>query len=231
MPRLARTVGLAAAIGLLAGSVSAQVRFELRDGLVYLSAVDASAAQVLQAWATEGDVRILHAEGLSTDPLTIVLDGVPERRALDEVLSSVPGYVARERAAGVRGKSRYAVLLVLSETQVREGVTAEQAFDEALAQAPAGDVSTAERIVDSRDLPPPAPGSPNGPVGLTPAHPSQAAPPPLAFGADDAAALTAAGRDPGVNPIPLDVPPPTRSPDAGASRSEDPVPPVDPSRR
>ena len=111
MPRLARTVSLAAALGLLAGSVSAQVRFELRDGLVYLSAVDASAAQVLLAWATEGGVRILHAEGLSTDPLTIVLDGVPERRALAEgpelgarlrgegAGRGVPGEVAVRRAA------------------------------------------------------------------------------------------------------------------------------------
>ena len=131
------------------------------------------------------------------------------------------------------------MLLVLTETQVREGVTAEEAFDEARAQEPDADASTGERIVDSRDLPPRAPGSPNGPVGLTPAHPSQTAPPPLAFGADDAAALTAAGRDPGVNPIPLDLPPPTRPPDAGASRSEDPVPatppepvpPADPPRR
>ena len=67
------------------------VRLEIRNGRVWLSATDATARQILTTWARAGETRIVNAEQTRSDRLTLRLEGVSEADALDIVLRSAGG--------------------------------------------------------------------------------------------------------------------------------------------
>jgi hypothetical protein len=109
-----------------AGTASAQqVSLTLRDGRATLVTQNASVRQILAEWERQGRVRILGAERLATSqPLTITLNDVTERQALDIVLRGVPGYMAVDRAEAVAGASRYDRLVLLARTTTPVAQTA-----------------------------------------------------------------------------------------------------------
>ena len=100
------------AVGLLVGFVTsaaaqAPLRLQISDGRVTLHAENVPIRTILAEWARVGGTTILNGDRVAGTPLTLELEGVPERRALDIVLRSVSGYVVAARQAGKPGASIY----------------------------------------------------------------------------------------------------------------------------
>lgn len=96
---MARRVLLAAALLLATALPSAaqSISLSLRDGRVTLVTQNATPAAILAEWARQGQVRIVDAERVPGTPLTLRLENVPEREALDIVLRGAAGYIAAPR--------------------------------------------------------------------------------------------------------------------------------------
>lgn len=105
---------LVVGVCLLATSASADVRVTVADGLVSISAQDATTRQILAEWARVGQMRIVNLDRVSGAPMTIELSNVPETQALDTLLRQMSGYLAAPRAVAVPGASRYDRLYLMT---------------------------------------------------------------------------------------------------------------------
>jgi len=86
----------------------------LKDGLVTLDATNATPAAILAEWARVGGTRVVDGEKVTGAPVTLKLEGTPERQALDIVLRSAAGYIAAPRTAGgVSGASQFDRIVVM----------------------------------------------------------------------------------------------------------------------
>lgn len=102
---------LSAALPAWAQSVS----LSLRDGRVTLITQNATPAAILAEWARLGQVKVVDAERVPGTPLTLRLENVSEREALDIVLRGAAGYIAAPRAQQVAGNvSRFDRVLVMA---------------------------------------------------------------------------------------------------------------------
>jgi hypothetical protein len=90
------------------------VELTLRDGRVSLVATDATPAQIFDAWSRAGGVAVINAERLPSTPVTMRLDDVPEEQALETVLRSVSGYLARRRVVADASRSLFDRIVILA---------------------------------------------------------------------------------------------------------------------
>jgi hypothetical protein len=100
-------------LGLASASPAGQVKLEIRDGLVTLDARDATIREIFAEWARVGQTRVMNAERVPGGPVTLQLNAVPERKALDIVLRSVAGYVAAPRTVAQSAGSQYDRILLM----------------------------------------------------------------------------------------------------------------------
>jgi hypothetical protein len=97
-----------------AGPAAAQaMKLEFHEGRVTLSAQNVALRQVLNEWARLGGTKIVNGDRVPGGLVTLELNGVPERQALDILLRSASGYLAGPRPAGTPGASAYASILIL----------------------------------------------------------------------------------------------------------------------
>lgn len=75
------------------------VQLSVGDGRLSLVAVNATPAQIFDAWSKAGGILVVNADRLSGPPLTLTLENVPEEQALDTLLRPVTGYLARRRTS------------------------------------------------------------------------------------------------------------------------------------
>jgi hypothetical protein len=75
------------------------VRLTFKDGLIWLSANDATAAQILAEWSRVGGTTIVNAERISGPPLKLELNGVLEMEALEILLRPAGGFIAAARVS------------------------------------------------------------------------------------------------------------------------------------
>jgi hypothetical protein len=106
------------AAGILVGvaasaAAQAPLRLQISDGRVTLHAENVPVRTILAEWARVGGTTILNGDRVAGAPLTLELEGVPERRALDIVLRSVSGYVVAAREPGKPGASLYDRIMIL----------------------------------------------------------------------------------------------------------------------
>jgi len=92
----------------------AELRLGFREGRVTLVARDVSVRQILAEWAKVGGTQVVNLDRISAAPVTLQLDGVPERQALEVILRSVAGYVAAPRRPENPGVSQYDRILVMA---------------------------------------------------------------------------------------------------------------------
>src|SRR5688572_7584581 len=112
-----RILTLAAVLSLAhAGVVSAQVKLEFNDGRVNLSAQNAPVRAILAEWTRLGGTTIVNAEKVTGPAVTLELQGVPERQALDIVLRGVPGYMFAARENPTSTSSRFDRVMILAST-------------------------------------------------------------------------------------------------------------------
>jgi hypothetical protein len=107
---LAGFVVLACAVHAPAQS-SVSVRFE--DGRVTLSARNAPLRTILAEWSRVGGSKIVNAERIAGQPLTLELTGVTERDALSVLLRSVSGYIVAPRVGQIAGRSSFDRIFIL----------------------------------------------------------------------------------------------------------------------
>jgi hypothetical protein len=100
------------------------VKLEFHDGRVNLSAQNASVRAILNEWARLGGTKVINADRLAGGAVTLELNGVPERQALDVVLRSASGYMAGPRQPGTSGQSAFASILILPTSTAPRTVAA-----------------------------------------------------------------------------------------------------------
>ncbi len=103
---------------MLAAPASAQqVNLRMRDGLVDLDARNVPVRQILLEWARVGRVSVVNADQITAPPVTLLLNGVPERQALDSILRGVAGFMAAARPPGGQaGEARYDRVIILASS-------------------------------------------------------------------------------------------------------------------
>jgi len=104
---------------------AAGLELSIKDGLVSIDAQDVTIRQILAAWARVGKTQIINLERVSGGPITIKLEGVPEKQALDIILRSVPGYIALPRESFVADASVYDRVLIMATTTAVAAVRAQ----------------------------------------------------------------------------------------------------------
>jgi hypothetical protein len=109
-----RTLVIAVFFLACAGSAGAQnLTLEFREGRVSIDATNVPVKTVLSEWARLGGTRVVGGERITSAPLTIHLESVPEAQALEVVLRNVAGYMAAPRSEASLGASLYDRILVL----------------------------------------------------------------------------------------------------------------------
>lgn len=110
-----RVLGLTALVVCLGTVANAQtpLTLEISNGRVTLHAENVPVRTILSEWARLGGVKIINGDRVVGAPLTIVLEGVPERQALDIVLRGVAGFMLAARDQGVSGASMYDRIMIL----------------------------------------------------------------------------------------------------------------------
>jgi hypothetical protein len=91
-----------------------QLTLQINDGLVTMTASAVPVRQVLAEWARVGGTKVVGAERIAGQPLTLTLEKVPEAKALDIILRGAAGYMAVARAVPGSGVSGYDRILVLA---------------------------------------------------------------------------------------------------------------------
>jgi hypothetical protein len=96
----------AAALALVccAGHAGAQtpLRIQISGGRVTLHAQNVPVRTILAEWARIGGAHIVNGDRVAGAPVTLDLEGVPERQALDIILRGSAGYIAGERASAAQ---------------------------------------------------------------------------------------------------------------------------------
>ncbi len=112
---MARRILLAAAVLLVTALPAAaqSISLTLRDGRVTLITQNATPAAILAEWARQGQVRVVDGERVPGTPLTLQLQDVTEREALDIVLRGAAGYIAAPRAQRSAHLSQFDRVLVM----------------------------------------------------------------------------------------------------------------------
>jgi hypothetical protein len=109
------TLAFAALLFGLTSSASAQaVSLQFENGLVNLNAQNAPIRMILAEWARVGGTRIVNADRVGGTPVTLELNGVTERQALEILLRSVAGYVVTQRQAESTAASTFGGVMILA---------------------------------------------------------------------------------------------------------------------
>jgi hypothetical protein len=112
---LLRVAPLAAVLVCVAAPSLAQapLRLQIADGRVTLHAQNVPVRTILAEWSRLGGATIVNGDRVAGVPLTLDLEGVPERQALQIVLRGVSGYVLAARQSGQPGASIYDRIMIL----------------------------------------------------------------------------------------------------------------------
>ena len=98
-----RILVLAGALVGIAAVAPAQVlplQLQISNGRVTLHAQNVPVRAILAEWTKVGGTRIMNGDSVTGAPLTLDLQSVPERQALDIILRGVSGYVLAARQPG-----------------------------------------------------------------------------------------------------------------------------------
>jgi len=99
-------------------AAAGDLRLSIANGRVTLVAQDVPLKQILDEWARVGQTTIVGAERLLGQTVTIELQDVPEARALETLLRSASGYIAKPRTALLAGVgSTYDRIMIMAASR------------------------------------------------------------------------------------------------------------------
>jgi hypothetical protein len=116
MPRsIVRLIASGALLTVMALPAGAQqpLRLSIQDGRVTLHAQNVPVRAILAEWSRIGGTTVFGGDRIAEAPVTLDLNGVPERQVLDILLRNVAGYVLGARASAAGGASSYDRILIL----------------------------------------------------------------------------------------------------------------------
>jgi hypothetical protein len=93
-------------------AAAGELRLSIANGRVTIVAQDVTIRQILDEWGRVGQTKIVGAERLTGPAVTLELQDVPEGRALESLLRSASGYIAKPRS-GTVGASSYDRILIM----------------------------------------------------------------------------------------------------------------------
>jgi hypothetical protein len=157
---------LAAVIGVPSAAAAGELRLSIANGRVTIVAQDVSVKQILDEWSRVGQTRIVGAERLPITPITLELRDVAEGRALESLLRSASGYIAKPRvlAPGMTGASTIDCVLIMPASRPPSTTTAPPSFN----TRPTPQMLMPNIVDDDVDTP-----SPVLPPGSVPQQPPQ----------------------------------------------------------
>jgi len=94
-------------------AAQAPLQLHINNGRVTLHAQNVPLRTILAEWSKLGGAKIINGDAVAGAPLTLDLEGVPERQALDIILRGVSGYVLAARQPGTTGVSMYDRIMIL----------------------------------------------------------------------------------------------------------------------
>ena len=107
----------AIAVGLVCCAAGAQAQtpltLQINSGRVTLHAQNVPVRTILAEWARVSGAKIVNGDRVGGAPLTLDLEGVSERQALDILLRGVSGYVLAAREQETSGASMYDRIMIL----------------------------------------------------------------------------------------------------------------------
>ena len=112
-----KTFTIAAIFALLcvpaASARAGDLRLTIANGRVTIIAQDVPLRQILDEWGRVGGTKVVGAERLTGPAISLELHDVPEGRALETLLRSASGYIAKPRS-GTVGASAYDRILIMA---------------------------------------------------------------------------------------------------------------------
>jgi len=94
-------------------AASADIQFSIRDGRVVLVATNATIADIMAEWAKVGQIKIVNADKIPRDVVTLELRDVNERQALDILLRTTSGFIVALRAEDNPSASRFDRIVIM----------------------------------------------------------------------------------------------------------------------
>ncbi len=100
-------------------AVAGELRLSIANGRVTLVAQDVPLKQILDEWSRVGQTTIVGSDKLTPGNVTLELRDVPEAKALETLLRSASGYIAKPRTlmAGGAGTSSYDRILIMAPSR------------------------------------------------------------------------------------------------------------------
>jgi hypothetical protein len=141
----------------------ADIQLSIRDGRVVLVANNATIADIIVEWAKVGHIKIVNADKIPRDVVTLELRNVSERQALDILLRSTSGFIAALRAEDDPNASLFDRIVIMppSVAPPPPAVNASAPPQYPRTPSPAADmpapapVQAADNTTDRPDDPPP----------------------------------------------------------------------------
>jgi hypothetical protein len=115
----------------------ADIQFSIRDGRVVLVANNATIADIMAEWAKVGHTRIVNADKIPKDVVTLELRNVSERQVLDILLRTTSGFIAALRDVGDPNASLFDRIIIMPPSAPPPAVNASVAPQNPRAPAPA----------------------------------------------------------------------------------------------
>ena len=146
-----RAILLVALLGWALPASAQTFKLEFRDGRVFLNAQNAALRTILAEWTRLGGTRIVNGDRVPGGPVTIELNGVTERQAVDILLKGAAGYIVAPRPAGSSAASAYASILILPTSVATRQTTSVQTAARNQRQEPEPDQDDLNADVDTQD--------------------------------------------------------------------------------
>jgi hypothetical protein len=128
MQKLGFAVSSALMCALATTATAGELRLSIANGRVTIVAQDVPVRQILDEWGRVGQTQVVGAERLTGTPVTLELHDVPEGRALETLLRSASGYIAKPRS-GTAGTSSYDRILIMPASKPPAMSAAPPAFN------------------------------------------------------------------------------------------------------
>lgn len=97
----------------VAPAAAQSVKLEFRDGRVTLMATNAPLRTILAEWTRQGGTKIVNGDRVPGGPLTLELNNVPERQAIDVLLRGASGYLIGPQLTAAADRSTFDSVLIL----------------------------------------------------------------------------------------------------------------------
>lgn len=151
-------------------AAAGELKLTLNNGLATVIANDVPLNQILAEWARVGKTTVVNADKLTGPPVTLVLQDVPEREALEVILRSASGYIVGARQEVLANASAFDRILIMPASRAPAAAPVSAAAPPRFPGRPPVAQPMVEPDVDDPD---PPVGPVMGPQGDAPQQPNE----------------------------------------------------------